>query len=70
MQTVRIGGPAHVIAEIADSVDADLIVVGTRGRAPVSEILLGSVPIQLLHVAHRPVLVVPPPVKDRSSIPG
>jgi nucleotide-binding universal stress UspA family protein len=67
MQTVQLGGPAHVIAEIADSVDADLIVVGTRGRSPVSEIVLGSVPIRLLHVAHRPLLVVPPLAKDRHS---
>jgi len=57
MQTVQLGGPAHVIADIADSVDADLIVVGTRARSPVSEVVLGSVPIRLLHVAHRPILV-------------
>jgi nucleotide-binding universal stress UspA family protein len=61
VQKLRLGGPAHAIAEIADSVGADLIVVGTRGRSPVSELILGSVPIRLLQLAHRPVLVVPPP---------
>jgi nucleotide-binding universal stress UspA family protein len=70
MQTVRVGGPAHVIADIADSVDADLIVVGTRGRSPVSEIVLGSVSIRLLHIAHRPVLVVPLRATDSSPTHG
>jgi len=60
-ETIRIGGPAHVIAAIAESENADLIVVGTRGRSMLGEVVLGSVPIRLLHIAHRPVLVVPPP---------
>lgn len=55
------GGPGQVIAEAADSVDADLIVVGGRGRAPIGDLLVGSVPTRLLHIAHRPVLVVPRP---------
>lgn len=59
LESIRLGGPAHVIAEVAESVAADLIVVGTRGRSPLSELILGSVPIRLLQVAHRPVLVVP-----------
>ena len=60
VRAVRLGGPAHEIADVAASVDADLIVVGTRGRSPVSGVVLGSVPVRLLHIAHRPVLVVPP----------
>jgi nucleotide-binding universal stress UspA family protein len=60
VRTIRLGGPAHEIANVAAAVDAELIVVGTRGRSPVSEVLLGSVPIRLLHITHRPVLVVPP----------
>jgi nucleotide-binding universal stress UspA family protein len=59
LESIRLGGPAHVIADIAESVGADLIVVGTRGRSVLSEVILGSVPIRLLQVAHRPVLVVP-----------
>jgi nucleotide-binding universal stress UspA family protein len=60
IESVRLGGPARVIAQVADSVNADLIVVGSKGRAAVSDVLLGSVPLRLLHIAHRPVLVVPP----------
>ncbi len=61
IEQVVFGGPAHVISDVARSVDADVIVVGSRGRTPVSELLTGSVPIRLLQTAHRPVLVVPLP---------
>lgn len=54
-----LGGPAHVIAEVADEVGADLIVTGTRGHSPVKGLVLGSVTERLLHLAHRPVLVTP-----------
>lgn len=60
MRSVMLGGPAHAIDEIADSVDADLIVAGTRGQSPVSGLVLGSVTQRLLHISRRPVLVVPP----------
>jgi nucleotide-binding universal stress UspA family protein len=64
VETIRAGGPAHVIADVAESQGADVIVVGTRGRSPVGELILGSVPVRLLHIAHRPVLVVPPPARS------
>jgi nucleotide-binding universal stress UspA family protein len=57
---IRLGGPAHSIAEIADQEDADLIVVGTRGHTSVAGLLLGGVTHRLLHIAHRPVLAIPP----------
>jgi nucleotide-binding universal stress UspA family protein len=63
LHTIHGGGPAHVIADVAESHSADVIVVGTRGRSPVGEVILGSVPVRLLHIAHRPVLVVPPPAQ-------
>lgn len=60
MSTIKVGGPAHAIAEIADEANADLIVVGTRGHSPVSGLLLGGVTQRLLHIASQPVLAVPP----------
>lgn len=59
MADVMLGGPAHAIDEIADRAAADLIIVGTRGHSPVAGLLLGSVTQRLLHIAKRPVLVVP-----------
>lgn len=57
---VVLGGPAHAIKEIADEVDAEMIVVGTRGHSQVAGLLLGSVAQRLLHIAKRPVVGVPP----------
>jgi nucleotide-binding universal stress UspA family protein len=56
----RAGHVAHTIAEVAESLDTDLIVVGTRGQTPFAGLMLGSVTQRLLHVAHCPVLAVPP----------
>lgn len=53
--------PAHRVADLAQELGADLIVVGTRGRSAIGGLLLGSVTQRLLHVASCPVLAVPPP---------
>jgi nucleotide-binding universal stress UspA family protein len=57
---VGAGGAAHAIVDAARDEGADIIVVGTRGHAPLSGLLLGSVTNRLLHIAHCPVLAVPP----------
>ena len=52
--------PAHEVADIARSTDADLIVVGSRGLSSIGGLLVGSVTNRVLHIAPCPVLVVPP----------
>ena len=54
-----VGDPADEIVAYADSVDADVIVVGSRGHGAIAGTFLGSVSRGVLREARRPVLVVP-----------
>jgi len=51
------------VVEIADELDAPLIVVGSRGLRGLNEALRGSFSHQVAEHAGRPVLIVPPPDK-------
>lgn len=51
------GEPAECIRNLAEEVDADLIVVGSRGLGAVGRFLLGSVSDRLLHTSGRSVLI-------------
>jgi nucleotide-binding universal stress UspA family protein len=50
---------SEAIVGVADKRDARMIVVGSYGDAPLKGMILGSTPNKLLHLAERPVLVVP-----------
>lgn len=50
----RIGS---VLVEAASDLDADVIVMGCRGRSDLSSLLLGSVAHQVLQHSHCPVLI-------------
>jgi nucleotide-binding universal stress UspA family protein len=56
---VAIGVPAERLADLADEEDAELIVVGSRGRGAFKAAFLGSVSNSLVGVARCPVLIVP-----------
>jgi nucleotide-binding universal stress UspA family protein len=51
--------PAQAILETAESIDADLIVMGTHGRTGWRRALLGSVAENVVHHTDRPVLCIP-----------
>jgi nucleotide-binding universal stress UspA family protein len=61
------GRPASVIAQVADSIDADVIVVGRRGRGGVAELVLGSVSHELVLHSKRPILVISTAVQPQSN---
>jgi nucleotide-binding universal stress UspA family protein len=57
---VELGMPAERLAELADDENAELIVVGSRGRGAFRAAFPGSVSTSVLGLATCPVLVVPP----------
>ena len=59
VRTCTANHAARTIAEIAEEVGADLIVVGTHGYGRVAGLLIGSVTQGLLHAGVCPVLAVP-----------
>ena len=52
------------ICDVADEIDAPVIVVGSRGLTPGRELVEGSISHDVARHAGRPVLVVPPPHDD------
>ena len=57
----RSGSVAGAILDVADELDAEAIVLGTRGLSGLKSLLLGSVSHAVLQHADRPVIVVPSP---------
>jgi nucleotide-binding universal stress UspA family protein len=55
---VLVGDPGHVIADYAQDVEADLIVLPSHGRTGLKRMLIGSVAERVVRLAHCPVLVI------------
>lgn len=58
LEQVTSEAPADAIAEIADTIGADLLITGSRGLGAVAGALLGSVSRGLIRNARCPVLIV------------
>jgi nucleotide-binding universal stress UspA family protein len=54
----NVGDAARLICKVASDWQADLIIVGRRGRSGLSELFLGSVSNYVMHHAHCSVLTV------------
>jgi nucleotide-binding universal stress UspA family protein len=63
------GHVADQVTQAAAELNADYIVVGTRGRGPLARLMLGDTTQSILQHAPCPVVVVPlhPPPEERSS---
>jgi nucleotide-binding universal stress UspA family protein len=57
---IRRGSPAETIARYANSIDADLILMPTRGRGLMAQLLFGSTTMDVLRMANRPLWVAKP----------
>ena len=57
LRAARIDRVAKEILDAAESYGADCIVVGSRGSGPFTQMLLGSVANQAVHLAHCPVVI-------------
>ena len=62
-----IGSPVAAIVHVAESEQADLIVMGTTGRTGVKRLLLGSVAEEVVRRAPCPVLTLKAPTVDESE---
>jgi nucleotide-binding universal stress UspA family protein len=58
---------SQTVIDVADEVDASVIVCGSRGRNAAKRALLGSVADAVLHHSHRPTLIAPEP--DNPNVP-
>lgn len=50
--------PGRTIAAFSDAERFDLVVLGSRGRGRLTEVVFGSVASEVLHLCHRPILIV------------
>ncbi|MBB6645579.1 universal stress protein [Halobellus ruber] len=58
VDTVLTGDPVETILDYADSVDADLVVMGTHGRRGLDRYLLGSTTERVVRLSSTPVLTI------------
>ncbi|MEF9873920.1 universal stress protein [Glutamicibacter sp.] len=66
------GDPAKVLAAVAEQLDAQMIVVGTRRpgiRSKMAQLMDGSIAVALAHKQHRPVLVIPQQPAQENELP-
>ena len=54
----EVGKVAETITALADSLQCEQIVMGTHGRGALSELLMGSITLKVVHLSKIPVLLV------------
>lgn len=58
MVHIRVGAIAQTIADCADELQCDAIIMGTRGMNAVASLIIGSVTTKVIHLAQVPVTLV------------
>ncbi|MEO1430250.1 MAG: universal stress protein [Cyanobacteria bacterium J06633_8] len=64
----NVGEPSRMICDIARNWEADVIVIGRRGRRGISEFVMGSVSNYVFHHAHCSVFIVQRKVTNPQEI--
>jgi len=59
---IRVGAPGPEICELADSLKADLIIIGSHGRGGIGKLILGSVAYDVVRNATATVMLMRPKV--------
>jgi nucleotide-binding universal stress UspA family protein len=59
-ETVEAHNPAEAIVNLAEKIDADMVIVGTHSRRGLSKLILGSCSESIVHSASCPVLTIGP----------
>ncbi len=55
---VSFGDPGQTVAEFAEKIDAELIVLPSHGRGGISRLVMGSVAERITRLSHCPVLIL------------
>lgn len=55
----RYGSFVSLISKLAEEMAVDIIVMGTKGASGLKEMFIGSNTLEVIHVSHCPVLVIP-----------
>jgi nucleotide-binding universal stress UspA family protein len=63
------GHAAHIILQQAETLDADLVAMGTHGVSGFDRLVLGSVAEKVLRKASCPVMTVPPATVTSAKVP-
>jgi nucleotide-binding universal stress UspA family protein len=66
----RIGRPDVEIVDLAEELEAGLVVLGSRGLGPLKRAMMGSISDSVVRHAHGPVLVVRGNGRERDYLPG
>jgi nucleotide-binding universal stress UspA family protein len=61
------GRAARAIVDLAETIEADLIVMGSAGRSGLPRLILGSVTERVLRKSPVPVLTVHPPAEAETT---
>ena len=61
---VRMGYPMEEILKVADEERCDVIILGSHGKGVLTQTLLGSVSMAVLHRTRKPVFIIPLPLEE------